>query len=240
MLNLFVTGADVNVGKTFITAGLAATMQSLGYSTCVYKPIQTGSLGQNGFMQSPDLAFVKNIDPYIKVYSSYLLKQSAPPVIAAESENIIIDKNAIKKDYENIKKEHDCIITEGTGGVMTPLATNYLISDLIKELDLPTVVIINPKAGIINHALLTINHLESKGVNIRGVIINNFSADTFNNDIKSAPRLIEEYSNAKILGIVQSFEDIKKLNPNDLITGILNGIDIESVFNVRIAKLEVE
>lgn len=240
MLNIFVTGIDINVGKTFVTAGLAATMQSLGYSTCVYKPIQAGAIEKNGFAQSPDMVFVKTIDPYIKTFSSYLLKQLATPVIAAESENIIIDKNVIRNDYEAIIKEHDCIIVEGTGGVMTPLAHNFLVSDMVKELELPVVIVISPSLGMINQTLLTVNHLVSKGVKIRGVIINNFSEKNKDIDIKTAPRLIEEYSDAKILGIVRNFEDVKKINPNDLITDILNGIDIESVFNVKIAKLDVE
>lgn len=239
MLNLFVAGTDINVGKTFITAGLAATMQSLGYSTCVYKPIQTGTLDKNGFMQSPDLAFVKNIDPYIKTFSTYLLKESATPIIAAEKESVIIDKNLIKKDYDLISKEHDCTIVESTGGLMTPVSFNFLISDLIKLLDLPILLVIKPDSGTVNHTLLTINHAVSKGLNVRGVIINNFpeNADI---DVKTAPRLIEEYSDAKVLGIVKSFPDTKKINPNDLITDILNGIDIESVFEVKIAKLDVE
>lgn len=240
MLNIFVTGSDINVGKTFITAGLAATMQSLGYSTCVYKPVQTGSLGKNGFMQSPDLAFIKNIDPYVKTFSSYLLKEPVTPVIAAEDENIIIDKNFIKRDYDVITKEHDCTIVESTGGVMTPLGQNLLISDVIKTLDLPVVIIIKPDPGTVNQTLLTINHIVSKGIKVRGVIINNFPENTNNLDIKSAPRLIEEYSDAKILGIVKNFYDIKKIDPNDLITNILNGIDIESVFDVKIAKLDIE
>lgn len=240
MLNVFITGSDINVGKTFITAGLAATMQSLGYSTCVYKPIQTGSLGIKGFLQSPDLAYVKNIDPYIKTTSSYLLKEPALPIIAGESENIIIDKNVIKKDYEAISKEHDCIITEGTGGVMTPLAPHLLMSDIIKSLNLPTIIVIKPDSSTVNQTLLTINHAISKGIKIRGVIINNFPENTNNIDIKTAPRLIEEYSDVKILGIVKHFQSIKKINPSELITNILNGIDIESVFDVKIAKLDVE
>lgn len=240
MLNIFVTGIDVNVGKTFITAGLAATMQSLGYSTCVYKPIQTGAVEKNGFAQSHDLAFVKNVDPYIKTASCYLLKQLSIPVIAAESENILIDKTIIKKEYDLITKDSDCTIVEGTGGVMTPLAPRFLMSDMVKELDLPIVVIIKPSPGMINNTLLTINHLTSKGINIRGVIINDFPEKTNDIDLKSFPRLIEEYSDAKILGLMRSFEDVKRINPNDLITDILNGIDIESVFDVKIAKLDVE
>ena len=215
-------------------------MQSLGYSTCVYKPFQTGALGKNGFLQSPDLAFVKNVDPYIKTFSSYLLKKPATPVISAEAENVIIDKNVIKKDYDLLSKEHDCIITEGTGGVMTPIAPNFLVSDIVKFLDLPVVIIFKPDSGTINEILLTINHAASKGIKVRGVIINDFPENTDNIDIKTAPRLIEEYSDAKILGIVKKFPNAKNINPSDLITNILNGIDIESVFDVKIAKLDVE
>lgn len=240
MLNIFVTGTDINVGKTFITAGLAATMQSLGYSTCVYKPIQTGAIEKNGFAQSHDLAFIKNIDPYVKTASSYLLKQPSTAVLAAEAENIIIDKNIIKNDYELILKGHDCTIVESTGGVMTPLAPNFLVSDMIKELNLPVIIVISPNSGVINHTLLTINHATSKNIKIRGVIINNFPERTNDIDLKNTPRLIEEYSDVKILGIIKNFHDVKKINPSNLITDILNGIDIESVFDVKIAKLDVE
>ena len=57
MLNLYITSTQKKEGKTFLTAGLSATMQSLGYSTCVYKPIQTCGIEINGFTQSPDLTF---------------------------------------------------------------------------------------------------------------------------------------------------------------------------------------
>jgi len=240
MLNIFVTGTDTDIGKTFITAGLAATMQSLGYSTCVYKPVQCGTPEKIGFRQSPDLAFVKNVDPYVKTYSSYLLKEPATPAIAAELENITIDKDVIKKDFQNLSQDYDCTIVEGSGGIMVPIAPNFLILDMIKMLNLPIVIVIRPDLGTVNHTLLTINQAISSGINVRGVIINNFPEHTKNIAIKTTPRLIEEYSDAKILGIVKHFNNVQKLNPNDLITNILNGIDIESVFDVKISKLDVD
>lgn len=240
MQNIFITGTDVNVGKTFITAGLAATMQSLGYSTCVYKPIQTGVNQKNGTVQSQDLAFVNSIDPYIKTFSTYLLKEQAVPVIAAEEEKAIIDKTLIKQDLEAIENSHDFTIVEGTGGVMTPVGTNFLMSDLIKILHLPIILIAKAQEGMINQTLLTINHAHAKGLKIRGIIINGFPADTDNMDIKTSPRLIEEYSDVKILGIIRNFPNAGKITPSELITNIINGIDIESVFDVKISKLDVD
>ncbi len=40
MLSVFISGFESQTGKTIVTAGLAATMQSLSYSTNVYKPIE--------------------------------------------------------------------------------------------------------------------------------------------------------------------------------------------------------
>ena len=51
------------------------------------------------------------------------------------------------------------------------------------------------------------------------------------------PSLIEEYTGTKVLGILPTFE--RNVNPNDLISEILNGIDIEAVFQIRIAKLQM-
>jgi dethiobiotin synthetase len=240
MLNIFITGTDINVGKTFISAGLAATMQSLGYSTCVYKPVDVGAIEKNGFAQSRDLVFVKNIDPYIKTVSSYLLKNPSIPVLSAEAERVFIDKGVILKEFEALKTEQDCLIAESTGGAMTPLAPDFMVSDMIKMMNLPVVLVIKPDSDTINHTLLTINHLESKEIKIRGVIINNVPETTDNIDLKNIPRLIEEYSNAKIVGILRTIPDIKKLVPSNLITDILNGIDIESVFDVKISKLDVD
>lgn len=239
MLNIFVTGTDTCVGKTFIAAGLAATMQSLGYSTCVYKPVQSGVVEKSGFRQASDLAFVKNVDPYVQTHSTYLLKEQAAPVIAAELENITIDRNLIRKEFGIISKENDCTIVEGSGGLMVPLAPKFLVSDMIKMLDIPILIVIRPDMGTVNHSLLTINQAVSSGIKVRGVIINDFPERTKNVAIKSIPRLIEEYSDAKILGVVKHFGNFQKINPNDLITDILNGIDIESVFDVRISKLDV-
>ena len=240
MQNIFITGTDTNIGKTFITAGLAATMQSLGYSTGVYKPVQSGAIEKQGLMRAPDLDFVSSFDSYIKTQSSYLLKEPTAPSIAAELEHVLIDKKVIKKDYMSFSKQNDCTIVEGAGGLMVPVAPNFLIQDMIKMLDLPIVIVIRPDLGTVNHTLLTINQAISSGIKVRGVIINNFPENTNDISIKSAPRLIEEYSDTKVLGIVKHFNDINKINPNDLITTILNGIDIESVFDVSIARLNVE
>ncbi len=239
MLELFVSGTEKNSGKTFITAGLAATMQSLGYSTCVYKPVQTGAIEKNGFIQAPDLAFIKFIDPYIKTYFSYLLKKDAVPAIAAELENTFINKENIFQDYKTIKQKYECVLTDGTMGLSTPLGEKFLEQDLVKMLDIPVLIVVYPTENSVNNTIANINQAVSAGIKIRGVIINDCPEIIQDISIKSMPKLIEKYTDTKILGIMPHIENLKNVNPNDLISNVLTGIDIESVFDVKIAKLEL-
>ena len=236
MLNLYVTPANRKEGKTFLTAGLAATMQSLGYSTCVYKPIQTAGIEINGFMQSPDLTYVKTVDPYIDTHFSYLFKSEYEPLIASEQENEPIDVELINSEFQRISAVSDCTILGGDCGLLSPLAPSVQTVDMVKRLQLPVLFVVTPREDSINDTLLSIYTAQEKGVGIRGVILNNIKNDCPKTLLTAIPRVIEEYTSVKILGLISHVEG--KLAPEDLITSILNGVDIESIFNVKIEKLD--
>ncbi len=238
MLNLYITSSNRSEGKTFITAGIAATMQSLGYSTCVYKPIQTAGIEHNGFMQSPDLTFVKTIDPYIDTHFSYLFKSDMEPLIASELENEFIDIDLINNEYSRIASVSDCVLLDGDGGLLSPLAPGVQTTDMVKKLQIPVLFVVTPREDSINDTLLSIYTAQEKGVDIRGVIINNIKEDCPKPLLNAIPRVIEEYTNIKVLGLIPALNE--KFSPEDLITTILNGIDIESVFNVKIEKLDFD
>ena len=239
MLELYVSGTEQNSGKTFITAGLAATMQCLGYSTSVYKPVQTNAIEKNGFIQAPDLAYVKFIDPYIKTYFSYLFTQDAAPVLAAGTSGTEIKRDKIVQDYEQIFHESECIITDGCQGLGAPLTADLLEADIIKSLGLPVLLVVSPEKTTINNIIMTLNFAKTRDIPVRGVILNEYPDDTVDLNIKNLPRLVEEYIDAKVLGILQHIENLKNIRPDDLITNILYGIDVESVFNIKIAKLSM-
>ncbi len=237
MLDLYVTGVDENSDKIFVTTGLAATMSCLGYSAGIYKPIETGAIALNGFVQSSDIAFIRFVDPYIKTYYSYIFKAKNSPLLAAATENIIIERDIILRDYQNIQNINECLVVDGVSGLASPLSKNFLEEDMIKSLDLPLLMVASAQQTSINNIILPINHAKENGINIRGVILNNYPQNCDNVNIKLLPRLIEEYTEVKILGILPTFE--KTVNPSDLIAEILNGVDIEGVFQVRIGKLQM-
>lgn len=239
MLDIFITGTGKNSGKTFLTAGLAATMQSLGYGTGVYLPIQTGAVEKDGYVQAPDLLLVKNMDDNIKTYCSYLFKGNDLPLIAAAKENQKIDKNLILEDYHSICNRFECMLVSGTSGIATPLGVDFLEIDLIKTLKLPLLLVISPFTSSVSDALALINHAKSQNADIRGVIINDCPHEIKDESIKNFPKLVEKYTDTRVLGVVPHIENLETLNPNDLIGYILSGVDLESVFKIKIAKLNM-
>lgn len=237
MQNLYITSNFKNEGKTFVTAGITATMQSLGYKTSVYKPIQTCGKEFNGFMQSPDLTFVKSVDPYIGTNFTYLFKSDTEPLIAAEAENKHIDLDQIQTDFQTITSVSDCTIVDGDHGLLSPLAPNTQTIDMLKRLQLPILFVIKPSENTISTTLTSIYTAFDKGIEIRGVVLNNIDESCSKQTLTSTTRIIEEYTNVNILGLIPNIGS--QFKPEDLITGILNGIDIESVFNMKIEKLEL-
>jgi len=237
MLNIYITSSEKKCGKTLLTAGIAGTMQSLGYSTTVYKPIQTSGIEKNGFMQSPDLTFVKTIDPYINTHFTYLYKENTEPLIASEADDEFIDADFILSEYKRIATVSDCTILDGDSGILSPIASDTLTADLIKKLSIPILIVTSPSENSVNNTLMTIACAQEKGLEVRGVVINNIPNDCDKTLLTSIPRIIEEYTNIKVLGLVPKLDD--KFSPEDLITAMLNGIDIENIFDVKIEKLDM-
>lgn len=239
MLDVFITGTGKNSGKTFVTAGLAATMQSLGYATGVYLPVQTGAIIKDGFIQSPELVFVKSMDESVKTYCSYLFQNHDLPIIAAAKENQIIEQKVIADDFNSIKNRFECMLVNGSSGIAAPLGPDFLEIDLIKLLELPLLLTISPITSSVSDIIAMINHTKSQKVDLRGVILNDIPFHTQDETIKNLPKIISKYTDSSVLGVVPHIEDTQNLNPNDLISYILSGVNLENVFNIKIAKLSM-
>lgn len=232
MNNIFITGINTGCGKTVISAGIAAVMQSLGYKTGVYKPIQTGAIDKGKYLLSPDLAFVKMLDPYITTHSTYMFSEKALPCAIKHN----IDTADIIKDYNLLSQKTDTLIIESIGGLMTPLNKGLFSYHIPLKLNLPVVFVVSPSNDSVNNYFNEINTAKTIGLNILGTIINKFPVYSESIEIKSFPELIENYNDVKVLGLIRKFRG-SSVQSNTLINEILNGIDLEDIFRMKIPKL---
>ena len=56
---------------------------------------------------------------------------------------------------------------------------NYLLKDLIWELGLSTLVVADAGLGTINSTLLTVDYARTNGIEVEGIILNNYESDNF-------------------------------------------------------------
>lgn len=225
-MGIFITGTDTNVGKTVVTAGLAAVMQGLGYTMGVYKPIQTGPVS--------DMEFVNSIDQNIMTKVTYYLKPATAPSLAAILDNVKIYKNRIKIDFDTMKESSDFLLVEGAGGLLVPIDEGFMMRELIKMLNLPVLIVARPDLGTINHTLMTVETARNADIDIVGIVISNYPVDTDDIAIKTAPDIISELSGEEVLGVLPAFDP---KNPEALIDMVINNIDIQSIFGITIPKL---
>lgn len=238
MLKIFVSGLEKQTGKTIVTAGLAATMQSLNYSTSVFKPIQTGAVSLNGFLQSQDMLRIKNIDSNIKTSVSYAFTSEDCPLIGAYKVNKgKINPNNIYNDYKTNIKSTECHIVEGSNSISTPICEKMTEADLVKTLDLPLVLVVNPKKSGIDNVISGINYVYSSHINFLGVILDDYDGELDNTHERFYPELIKEYTDSDILGTIPHYKNIDILSPETLIEDVLNRVEIEKIFGLKIAKL---
>ncbi|MDD3594706.1 MAG: dethiobiotin synthase [Candidatus Gastranaerophilales bacterium] len=237
-MNIFVTGTDTDVGKTIITAGLAGVMQSLGYEMAVYKPVQTGcSIVKNKFT-APDLEVVKKVDSNIKTNSTYNFKPAVSPSLACDLNGSEINLNLILKDFTDMKEQADIVITEGAGGLMSPVYKKTLMADVAAFLKLPVLIVTKPYLGAINHTLLTIKAAQGYGLDILGVVMNLYPQGTKDMTIKTCAKYIKEISDIEILGVVPKLPaENGAVNPESLISAVLKNVDLTKVFRMEIPKL---
>lgn len=183
---IFVTAIGTDVGKTYVSALLVKKMRDLGYNCGYFKPALSGAEEINGEIIPGDCAYVlktAGINKKPQDVASYIFKTAVSPHLAAEIEGVTIQENKIKKDFEVLKQEFDYIIVEGAGGIICPFNLDknnqLLLSDVIKSLDLDVIVVATAKLGSINATVLTTEYIKSQGINVRGIILNNYNPNDF-------------------------------------------------------------
>ena len=89
----------------------------------------------------------------------------------------IVDIEAIRLALDELTNRHELVLCEGSGGALAPLSDELLISDFAAQLGLPAIVVVANKLGCINHALLTIESLRSRNIDVLGIVFTRVSAE---------------------------------------------------------------
>ena len=225
MKSIFITGTDTDVGKTYITAGLAVTLRKMGVDIGVMKPFAAGNTQKNGF-KSEDVEILSKAaqihDPENLVNPQFF-PIPASPYTAWKKLKIKPKIPTILKSFKKLSNLHEMLLIEGMGGVMTPILKDYYITNLIKEMKIPTIIVTRSKVGTVNHTIMTVKFCEKFKIPIKGIIINNFDKGY---PVKQLKNDLEGLTGVKVLG---SIPFLKNLSDTSLYRTFKKNIDMKTI-----------
>ncbi len=183
---LFITGTGTDVGKTYVSALIVKKMREQGFDCGYFKPVLSGVTELNGHLVDSDANYVTqfaDIPMTANECVSSWWTEAVSPHLAAKKHNQEINIDKIKYDFSRLNKKFDYLLIEGAGGITCPIRVNkdekYLLKDLIWELGLSVIIVADAGLGTINSTLLTVDYANSNGIEVEGIILNNYESNNY-------------------------------------------------------------
>jgi dethiobiotin synthetase len=203
-MGFFVTGTDTEVGKTLVSGALLLLLQKKYSQVIGYKPVVAGTSLIDGKPQNEDLVTlalastheaaknVSNICPYI-------LETPSAPHLVAKKNGIELNYEQMLDGFRNLEKKTEAIVVEGVGGFKVPFHKNKDSADFAQDIGLPVILVVGMRLGCINHALLTVEAVLSRGLTLAGWVANTIGPmNLLDENIQSLSQLIK----APLLGTI--------------------------------------
>jgi dethiobiotin synthase len=194
MDTIIVAGTDTGIGKTICSALLMSVLKGT-----YFKPIQSGSKEDNDTLTVKQLS---ELDDEHFLKEKYLLKEPLSPHIAAEIDKILINEEDLTLPNEVAFKP---LIVELAGGLMVPVNRQKLMIDVIKNWNAKVILCARTGLGTINHALLSIEALKARNIDIMGIVF--IGEENIDNK-----KTIIEFSGVKKLGSIPKLEKINRVS----------------------------
>lgn len=172
----FVIGTDTNVGKTYVASALVRHFADDGFKSVGMKPVASGcELNEDNELINEDVTALinaSNVIAPLALINPYHFAPAIAPHIAAEQAGVEIELSKIKQAYEQLSSLADIVIVEGAGGFYVPLNKTQTLADLAVLLNIPVILVVGMRLGCINHALLTVEAIQARGLKLAGWIGN--------------------------------------------------------------------
>ena len=223
MNSLFITGTDTDVGKTCVTAGIVNYLSKMNVNVGVMKPFASGyKANEDSISEDVEiLTKYSGVTDPVDLINPYFFEIPTSPYEACMKLNREIDISKVVDAYNQLISNHDVVIVEGIGGIMTPISQNYFVSDLISELKLNSIIVTGSKIGAVNHLMLTYEHSQQKNLNFNGFLINQNVPDGY--ELSSLRQQVSRLTGEKVFGAIPYHESF---NLDSYVENFQNFVDL--------------
>ena len=137
------------------------------------------------FIQTGNIGFSEDIDLHRKIMgigplpedidhttAPIIFSYPASAQLAARMDEREIDLDIIDRSTEILCSRYDIVLVEGAGGLMVPITDEFFTIDYVESRKLPIILVTNGILGSINHTILSLEAIKSRGIRLAAVIYN--------------------------------------------------------------------
>ncbi|OJJ16952.1 dethiobiotin synthase [marine bacterium AO1-C] len=187
MHQYIIAGIDTEIGKTVISAIVTEALQA-----DYWKPVQSGDLHHTDTDKIK--ALVTNTQSKFHP-EGYRLKTPMSPHASADIDGVTIEAEKL-----TLPQTSNNLVVELAGGLMVPLTKDLLMVHMLKQWNLPVILVSKYYLGSINHTLLSVEVLKAHNIPIKGII--------FNGEINpTSKEAILAYSKLPVIGEIPWIEE---------------------------------
>ncbi|MGM9581769.1 MAG: dethiobiotin synthase [Anaerovibrio sp.] len=208
---IFITGTGTDIGKTYVTGLIVKKLAENGAAAAYYKAAMSGNDRRpDGSLIPGDALFVKNtsgIAQPLETMCPYIYENAYSPHLASRIEGNPVKMATVREGFQKLAGEYDFITMEGSGGILCPICfdeAKIQLEDVIRELNLSSLLIADAGLGTINSVVLTAEYMKAHNLPIKGVIFNNYH-----------PGNIMEDDNIRMCEYMTGLPTLAKVSPGD-------------------------
>ncbi|HEX4289424.1 MAG TPA: dethiobiotin synthase [Trebonia sp.] len=175
---LVITGTGTGIGKTVVTAAIAALARARGDRVAIVKPAQTGVHPGPG-SDVPDAETIERLSGVADTHELARFPDPLSPEAAARVSGLPPLDLAHAADYiAKLADSRDLVLVEGAGGLLVRYdAAGATLADLAAMCGAPALVVVAAGLGTLNHTALTLEALAARRLRLAGVAIGSWPDD---------------------------------------------------------------
>ena len=219
--NLFIIGTGTDIGKTYIAALILKKLRENYMNPGYFKAAMSGnSLDSDGNIIPGDSLYImkiSNIDEEIEKTCPYIYKNPFSPHLASRIEGNPVKMSYLMEKFREINNRYDYLVIEGSGGIICPISLDneeIWLTDIIKVLESPCLLVADAGLGTINYIGLTIKYLKDLNIPINGIILNNYEIGNIMHEDNL--KVVERLTGINVVGKVRRYEEDLDMDLEDL------------------------
>jgi dethiobiotin synthetase len=148
---IVITGTDTGVGKTLLTALLTAHLAAKDVNVAALKPLCSGGRDDARLLRRAlgNRLTLDTINPWH-------FPTPIAPLLAARKAGRVVALREVTSHVRTIALNHEIVLVEGAGGLLSPLGEKFSTRELITALKAEVILVAANKLGVMNHVRLTL------------------------------------------------------------------------------------